>query len=100
MTNAAIYKEKRSEYLAGNISHGDFYQWLNEFIGVTEDMLPVDIVTIQKSTEPYFNDIALSRWDSSYSATKRAAKNAGIQGWSMSDNVCCVKRLARKLAAN
>ena len=96
--NQKTVTAKREEYMAHRLSHAEYYQWLGTLIGVTQSDLPVDLERIRKSADPALNDIPLDLWDSRHIAIQQKAFYKGIN-WSMSDTVCTLKELAKRLAA-
>ena len=91
--NAVTMHMMRVAYMAGNLTHQEYYLWLADFVGATPTMLPVSTDTIRQSVDPHFNDIALSRWDRCDRAIRCLAYAQGLP-WSLSDTVCVLKALA------
>lgn len=90
----------RSEYIAGNVSHADYYgQFVNESVIRTVEGY-IGKAKIVASTDPHFNDIPLEKWDAlqpailSIVGTKLGEAN-GTGGVSLSDTVCVAKAAAR-----
>ena len=90
-------KVERKRYLDGDITHADYYLWLADGLSITEQMLPVPISRIKASTDEHFNDIPLRRWDAMDSYVRQQAH--GLH-WSLSDTVCTLKAVARRVAAS
>lgn len=93
------YKIERERYMAGKITHTEFYEWLATAIGVTQANLPVDITVIRASQDPHLNDIPLHLWDRQDPIVRHKAASAGMRSWSLCDTVCVLKAYARKVAA-
>lgn len=94
------YDHIREQYFEKVITHHEFYLWVAKFIGVNHQLVPVKLEELLASTDEHFNDIPLSRWDMMYSATANRAVNRGLRGWSLSDNTCVLKTLAREWIKN
>lgn len=94
----------RSEYVAGNVSHDEYY---GQF--VTDALLQVVKSrfgeALQGSRDEHFNDIPLQRWDAvaeylgdiSPDIVRAIAKANGSGGISLSDKVCVLKRAAKRI---
>lgn len=93
--NRAVLKRERARYLAGEISHDDYYLWLAKQVGVYTAMVPFTPSELLSSTDPYFNDLPLRRWDSRHPIVIAQAHRLGLP-WSQSDTVCCLKAVARR----
>jgi len=94
--NQETVMEKRSLYMATpqQMSHQEYYLWLGEFIGATERHLPR--VDVKASTDDSFNDIPLMLWDRRDPIIRLLASAKGL-AWSLSDTVCVLKAIARKV---
>lgn len=88
------YNEQRARYMGREINHQEFYLWLADGIGVTAADLPVSEEMLRGSTDEHFNDIPLAKWDNRHPTISQKA--AGLS-WSMSDTVCVLKAVARRL---
>lgn len=94
------YNIKRKEYLDGKISHMDFYLWLADRIGIDYTYLLVELEVLKRSSDKHFNDIPLKWWDSEDAIVRSKASRAGMKQWSLSDTVCVLKTVARRLVDN
>lgn len=92
----ATLAAKRADYIAGRLSHEDYYLWLGAFIGLRPSILAIPLEEVRHSTDPHLNDITLDRWDRHDPIVRSLA--AGLP-WSLSDTVCVLKVHARRWAA-
>jgi hypothetical protein len=103
----------RARYLAGEISHHDYYGAIVELLG--EDSLrhwlPVSHTPVEWAAliaeDEHLNNVSLHQWDacdpyvrSRVACADRAALKAitGSDGWSLGDSVCVLKTTARRYA--
>lgn len=84
----------RSKYLSEEISHQEYYLWLAKYVGLSRRHIPVPLERLQASRDEHFNDIPLQTWDNVFHYTKNNLRHGGY--WSLSDNICCLKALARQ----
>jgi len=96
MTSQEEVNEQRKLYMVGKITHQAYYLWLAEFIGAGERYLPVPKERILQSTDEHFNDIPLRLWDLQDSLVRPLAYSKKL-AWSLSDTVCVLKAIARKV---
>lgn len=94
----------RSQYLNKEVTHNEYYAQF-----VTEGV--INIVTrcigkeaIINSTDEYYNDIPLKRWNALHSIILHTvgsaiAKASGTGGVSLSDTVCVAKAAAQQIKA-
>jgi hypothetical protein len=96
--NAAQIKEKRADYLAGKISHHDYYLWLGKLIGVSAYHLPVKATeqAVKACKDDHLNCIQLQYWDAQHSLVHGLIRGK-VLSWSLSDTVCVLKALAVEL---
>jgi hypothetical protein len=97
-------KYTRKQYMAGEVSHGDYY---GQFVTTSVlGLLPTPRVLDSK--DEHFNDIPLKTWDhlagclSPGVIAKVAESNAtvtagGVRSISLSDKVCVLKAAARQV---
>jgi hypothetical protein len=81
------------------LTHDQFYLWLADRIGISEQMLPVPTDRIARSTDPHLNDIPLNLWDRKDRIVRPVAYAAGMRTWSVFDTLCTLKAVARRTAA-
>lgn len=93
--NQAIYNDKRTLYMNGEISHDTFYLWLATFIGANVSMIPFTKERIAKAikTDRHLNNLPLGVWDNQDCVIRQLAYNKGL-AWSLSDTVCVLKAVA------
>jgi hypothetical protein len=96
--NRTIELNKRAEYMAGTISHADYYLWLAEFIGASRIDVPVSDERLLKSTDEYLNDTPIEIWDNQDYVVRKLAYAKGLP-WSLSDTVCVLKAIAKQRQA-
>jgi hypothetical protein len=93
------YDAKRNQYLAGEITHHEFYRWLGNSIGITVNHLSQTIkMMLPDSQDKYLNDIPLRLWDNQHPVVRSAATGAGMMSWFLSDSVCVMKARDVKFA--
>lgn len=100
MTNRERQREMRQRYMANELSHGEYYTWLGEFIGVNESMLPKTQEQIRRALaegDEHLNNWGNRPWDYCDSMVRVRAYQTGL-AWSLSDTVCTLKELARRVA--
>lgn len=96
MIENELHIEKRKQYLDGKISHDDYYCWIANFIGVTEQDIPFTKEQILNSKDIHLNDLPLNIWDKKHPLLNLLAKQKSLN-WSYSNTVCVLKSFARKL---
>lgn len=109
----------RSKYMAGELSHYDYYLGLAKVIGVRKDWLPEqNVEKLRKAYEAdeHLNNIPLHTWDAKHGYCTSAVRTYGPKvkaykyegdtetaeekkyiGWSLCDSVCCLKAYAKAL---
>ena len=92
----------RKSYSNGDVTHDDYYGQSAFCTPEVKSLVAraIGLKRILESTEPYFNDIALHRWDELHPAVVLLVGNAireanGTGGISLSDTVCIAKAAAR-----
>lgn len=95
----ADHEAKRALYMDRKLTHEQFYEWLGETIRLSPRDLPCTLDEVRNSQDPHLNDIPLDRWDRMDPLVRSKAGSAGMQAWSLSDSVCCLKVMAKKWAA-
>ena len=93
--NSKIVAEHRAAYMAGDVSHKDYYLWLADFIGL--EHIEISDKKIKASKDPHFNDIPLFLWDRMDKRVRAMAFSKGLICWSLSDTVCVAKAIAEKI---
>jgi hypothetical protein len=88
--------EKRGQYMSKKITHDEFYLWLSDSLGLSDTLIPTKDEELARSTDPYFNDIQLRRWDNMDSSVRYYCD--GLY-WSLCNTVCCLKAIARRRKA-
>lgn len=84
---------QRERYLARELTHQEYYEWLSAFIGIGYGLIPFSSSQVNASKDEHLNDLPLSAWDRMDHSVRQFA--TGLS-WSLSDTVCCLKALARK----
>lgn len=92
---AEMQVELRAQYMNGLISHQDYYLWLAKMLHIAWNEDSTMAARVLASTDPHYNDIPLSEWDSYHPWMSVAASRLGLP-WSMSDTVCVQKAAARE----
>ncbi len=98
----------RKNYMDGLITHDEYYCGLADVIGrrAIERLIPaaVDEVRTALKTDPHLNNIPLCKWDREDPFVRAMAYGnliepiTGSRGWSLSDTVCVLKAVAKRLA--
>ena len=96
MTRQEQATNERNRYMAGEITHAEYYLWLSDFIGLTDGLIPASNERVKASKDEHLNDIPLQSWDNMHDLVRQ---RAGGLAWSLSDTVCCLKAMARRRAA-
>ena len=65
--------EQRRRYIAGELTHAEYYTWLGEFIGLRPGHLHIPLDEIRASMDEHLNDILLNRWDNHNDSMRRLA---------------------------
>lgn len=97
MTNKEIFQKERDRYMSHEITHRQFYLWLSNFIGLSDNLIPVSNDRIKASNDKYLNDIPLGVWDRMDGIVRHYAYQRGLP-WALSDTVCCLKNMALERA--
>lgn len=97
--NQKIVKCKYESYINGEITHDEYYLWLASFVGTNERLVPFKMNTLLRSKDPYLNDLSLEKFDVMQLIIEPMAFRKNIS-WSLSDTVCCLKAVARKMITN
>ncbi len=82
--------QTRKAYMAGFLTHHEYYSWLAYEVGFTQSRLAYMAARIKQSTDEHFNDIPLRQWDALHFHPPGLA-------WSLSDSVCVAKSVARDI---
>lgn len=98
----------RAAYMSGKVDHQTYYvQYVtDEVLSLVKYSIGED--AIKFSTDPYFNDIPLYRWDVAgtrmplnvvlaLNASNASTTRGGVAGHSKSDLVCILKAAARTI---
>jgi hypothetical protein len=109
----------RKNYLAGKVSHQEYYCAVADAIGpnavdwIVRNIAPVERLQTALAADPHLNNIPLHVWDHRHPAVLALAREAGAQrlafmhsgsvregyiAWSLGDSVCVLKAAARRLA--
>ncbi len=86
---------QRARYMAGELTHEQYYLWLSDWIGIPDSFIPFSNEQVQRSTDPHLNDLPLGKWDEADFLVRQLA--TGLP-WALSDTVCCLKAMARRRA--
>jgi hypothetical protein len=95
---------KRSQYMNKESSHEEYYRQFvtPEVIKLVETTIGKD--RILRSTDPYFNDIPLGKWDmlhhSVMAYVRSKLREADPCGETLSDTCCIAKQAARMIKEN
>ena len=95
----------RTQYLAGDISHHDYYMSIANRLGMGHEVIGGKVMDrVRKSADPHYSDIPLEEWDN---IGYRVFGNPGSLGinkafkWaddrdSLAGRVCLLKAIARE----
>lgn len=100
------YDQKRKAYLAGKISHEEFYLEFADAITFDDlaSLVPADAC---KSRDPHFNDVPPKLWDYRFGEVRfllsRAINQGRVMkrsnGLSASESTCLLKEVAKECTA-
>jgi len=100
------YDQKRKDYLAGKISHEEFYLEFADAIAFDDlaSLVPADAC---KSRDPHFNDVPLKLWDYRFAEVRFLLSRAINQGrvmkrsnsLSAAESACLLKEVAKDCTA-
>ena len=89
----------RKEYIAGEVSHREYYGMLVKLAGIRfPDNHPL-VLKAKDSSDPHFNDIPLNRWDVAASGFEHAVRAIMPEigdAWSLAGGVCIAKEAVRQ----
>lgn len=100
------YDQKRKDYLAGKISHEEFYLEFADAIAF-DDLASLVPAGACKSRDPHFNDVPLKLWDYRFGEIRfllsRAINQGRVvkrsKGLSADESACLLKEVARECTA-
>jgi hypothetical protein len=102
MTAQEQVTARRKEYMDADretqpTAHADYYEWLSDFIGLTDNLIPFTAAQVDASTDEHLNDLPLRQWDAMDGFVRQAVRRVpGGLSWALSDTVCCLKAMAKR----
>lgn len=93
---------QRQRYMSNELSHDDYYLWLADWVGLGNSLIPFPadkIALALAKGDKHLNTLPLMGWDRMDGTVRVYVRRKGL-AWSLSDTVCCLKAMARRLATS
>ena len=103
--NSASVRFTRNDYMSNRCSHAEYYGQFDSPMVRRAILNVIPMSDLMTSTDPYMNDIKLSRWDSIRLPKETRCKLSVANGsetsifYSQSDIVCLTKAIASRMIA-